>query len=108
MAARIENVLGAIMDDAARRLKKEWKRRQQAAARDAFPLDSPSLAALFDHVDAQLATQSCDHSLKTTRQWLDENVADPEPVLSWLREHGGYCDCEVVANAADHFESNRE
>jgi hypothetical protein len=25
-----------------------------------------------------------------------------------LKDNGGYCDCEVMYNAADHFESNRD
>ncbi|MCL2528115.1 MAG: DUF2695 domain-containing protein [Defluviitaleaceae bacterium] len=26
-----------------------------------------------------------------------------EPVLSFLREHGGYCDCEVLSNVEENF-----
>lgn len=27
--------------------------------------------------------------------------------IAWLKANGGYCDCEVVTNAADHWEQNR-
>jgi len=30
-----------------------------------------------------------------------------ERTVEWLREHGGHCDCEVIANAAEHWEENR-
>jgi len=27
--------------------------------------------------------------------------------LDWLKEHDGFCDCEVLANALDHWQQNR-
>jgi hypothetical protein len=32
---------------------------------------------------------------------------DRASLLAWLAENGGYCDCEVAGNAADHWEQNR-
>ncbi len=40
-------------------------------------------------------------------EWLAANEQSVVEVLAWLNKHGGYCDCEVVANAADHWEQYR-
>jgi hypothetical protein len=33
--------------------------------------------------------------------------ASPFHRIGWLTDNGGYCDCEVEGNAADHWEQNR-
>jgi hypothetical protein len=96
------------VDDEARQLKREWQRGQKAAARAAFPLSTDRLEALFQHVEHCLENRDCDHTLQISRAWLTDNGIDPEPVVAWLKDNGGYCDCEVMYNAADHFESNRD
>lgn len=95
------------MDADAKREKKKWLADQKAAARAAFPLSEDDLDRLFADVDAAVLEQGCDHSLRLTETWLVERNMDAEAVLEWLAENGGYCDCEVVANAANHFETNR-
>jgi hypothetical protein len=47
------------------------------------------------------------HTLRLTRAWLAKYKVQPEPVLEWLEEHGGFCECEVVLNAAFRFEELR-
>ena len=56
-------------------------------------------------LDAQLHERGCDHSLKLTEQILSNlDVKDVLSVLAWLKEQGGYCDCEVVMNVEEKFE----
>lgn len=62
---------------------------------------------MFEAVDSALARDECDHTLRATIAWLASQQLDGAVVLAWLAEHGGYCDCEVVANAGDHFKQNR-
>lgn len=95
------------MDAIDRDRKKEWKRQQRLAAREAFPIADPLLKSLFDSVDERVEEEGCDHSLRFTTEWLTTNAQPVEEVLAWLSEHGGYCDCEVVANAAEHWEEYR-
>ena len=95
------------MDDEARRLKKQWLADQAAAARAAFPLPDDQLAALFRDVEAEFNREGCDHTRRLTEGWLARRNIPAGPVLEWLDDHSGYCDCEVVANAGDHFESYR-
>jgi hypothetical protein len=96
------------MDPNARRLKKQWLADQKAAARMEFPLPDTQLQELFRDVDAAVTSAGCDHSLRFTEQWLSDQDVDAQAVVEWLQDNGGHCDCEVVANAADHFRSNSE
>ncbi|HET7539506.1 MAG TPA: DUF2695 domain-containing protein [Polyangiaceae bacterium] len=100
-------VEGAGMDENQRELKKRWRTNEKAAARAAFPLPGPELAALFDHVEDAIERSGCDHSLRFTASWLEQQRHESESVVTWLRAHGGFCDCEVVANVRDHWEQNR-
>lgn len=95
------------MDANDRDRQKAWKRQQRQLTRDAFPLSDGLMSALFDAVDAQVENSGCDHTLRFTEAWIAEHRQPAEKVLGWLREHGGFCDCEVLTNAADHWEQNR-
>jgi len=94
------------MNEDQRRLKQEWKQAQRDAARQAFPLSEAELAAMFDVVNAGVERDGCDHTLRSTVAWLAERP-EAATVVAWLADNGGYCDCEVIANAEDHFEQNR-
>ena len=95
------------MDDKKRELKKHWKKAERDAARSAFPLPDDKLEALFDAVEMAIEDAGCDHSLRATTEWLSANGVDIGAVVVWLENNGGFCDCEVVANARDHWEESR-
>ncbi len=92
-------------DDKNRR--REWKLKQKQLARAAFPLPDILLESLFETVEARVEDSGCDHTLRFTEQWIGEHGQAPSPALEWLKSHGGFCDCEFVANAADHWNQNR-
>jgi hypothetical protein len=81
-------------------LARELKQRERQAAEARMPLSRDELAALFDHLDEAL-TAGCDHSLRFTRQFLAVRSLSEEAIVPWLGEHGGFCDCEVLANVED-------
>lgn len=87
--------------------KKEWKLEQKQAARVAFPMPDALLESLFDTVDARVGSSGCDHTLRFTEQWIGEHRQSASSVIDWLKGQGGSCDCEVLANAANHWEQNR-
>ena len=87
--------------------KRAWKQQQQAAARESFPMADSLLESMFKSIDDKVQDRGCDHTLRFTKAWLSEHEQPAEKVLVWLHEHGGFCDCEVVANSADHWEQNR-
>jgi hypothetical protein len=95
------------MDSQDREKKKAWRAREREAARSAFPLPDESLQSLFAHVDRAVAQDGCVHTLKATDAWIAEHAVAREPLVAWLRDHGGYCDCEVVANVEEHWQENR-
>lgn len=95
------------MDAGDRDRKREWKQQQRVAAREAFPIPDAMLETFFDSVDELVEEEGCDRSLRFTMEWLAANQQPVEKVVTWLNEHGGYCDCEVAANAAEHWEQYR-
>lgn len=58
---------------------------------------------LFDCLDERLAEEGCHDGLRMTEAFLDSHDCDTEAVLEWLKENGGGCDCEVLANAEEKF-----
>jgi hypothetical protein len=97
-----------MVDREDKRSRKEaldrWKADQRAAARAKLPLPTEQMQALFDMLDVEFPRQGCDHSLRLTRAWLESKGLPVEPVEAWLRENGGHCDCEALANAEQAWE----
>ena len=86
-----------------RDLKRQFKQRERSEAEARLPLSKPDLAALFNRLDEQVGEYGCDHTLRHTRAFLAERGLDEAVVVRWLRESGGYCDCEVLANVEDKW-----
>jgi hypothetical protein len=78
-----------------------WEADQNAAARARLPLPDEQMRALFDMLDVEFPRQGCDHTLRLTRGWLASHGLPVEAVVAWLRDNGGYCDCEALANAEE-------
>ena len=70
-----------------------------------MPISFKDLSALFDHLDTTVGNSGCDHTLKATIAFLQCEQLEVEPIIPWLGEYGGYCDCEVLANVEDSWES---
>ena len=70
-------------DDKRARLK-EWREQQRDTERKSLPLPDADMERLFDMLD------------------LDQ-------IHAWLDQHGGFCDCEVLANSEEawRFASGR-
>lgn len=92
------------MDRADRERKRAWKAQERAVARSAFPLSNELLESLFSSVEECVEANGCDHSLRFTEQWIEASKQPREPLIAWLQRNGGCCDCEVVANAQNHWE----
>lgn len=83
-------------------LRKAWKEQEQAKLVASIPMPHQDLRDLFDHLDREGAPE-CDHTLRETVEFLQKRELDVEHIVSWLREHGGYCDCEVIYNVEEKF-----
>ena len=53
---------------------------------------------LYCYLNRTLTHVACPNELEWTRRWCDAQRFDTSWVTWWLRDNGGYCDCEVLAN----------
>src|SRR5262249_17667305 len=87
--------------------RKAPKNAARGAERDAIhsslPLTPEQMRSLCDFVDQQLSESECDGTLRAALLFLEQQQLPVDPVVSWLRNNGGYCDCEVLANAEERF-----
>mgnify|MGYP000287420412 CR=1 FL=1 len=92
-----------MADRTDKRSRKEkldcWKADQRAIARAKLPLPDDQMKALFDMLDVEFPRQGCNHSLRLTRGWLESKGLPVDPVVEWLNENGGNCDCGALANS---------
>lgn len=77
---------------------------QTKKAKEAMPISLVHLGKLFDYLDVELAN-GCDHTQKLTIAFLISHKLNVEKISPWLKEQGGYCDCEILANVEENWES---
>lgn len=66
-----------------------------------LPASESDIKTLFDYLDKQL--EECDDTLRLTNEFIKERNLPVVEIVSWLNEHGGFCDCEVLANVEDEY-----
>jgi len=87
-----------------RRLKYEYREEQKRAFFNSLPMPRELFQQLFDFLDEKLVDETvCSHNLLLSAEFLSSENVMAEPVLSFLEEHGGYCDCEVLYNVEEKF-----
>ena len=84
-------------------LKNQYKMQQKEAFEASLPMPKENFEELFDYLDQRLEEQCCNDDLSMTLDYLEEAGIEPEPVVAWLQEQGGCCDCEVLANMEEFF-----
>ena len=67
-----------------------------------MPISRPQLRDLFTQLDGALA-EGCDHTSRFTEGFLRSRGLSEATILRWLRQYGGYCDCEVLANVEERW-----
>lgn len=72
------------------------------------PVSYEDIQPLFSYLESKIYPEKdtthnfCDGSIRLTRAWLEAHMKDQMlPVLSYIRKNGGFCDCEVLFNAAE-------
>lgn len=93
-------------------MDKQRKRGLKQAVRNArraelvalLPADPETMAGLFDFLDDQLIEGQCEHNLGLTKRWCQSTGIDELAVVAWTETHGGFCDCEVLANCEQVLE----
>jgi hypothetical protein len=89
--------------DRQRYLKAAFKAREQESLEAAMPMEKTDLRDLLNYLDRPECL-ACDHTLKETIGFLNSRVLNSEAIVPWLKERGGFCDCEVLANVKNEFE----
>ena len=91
-----------------KQLRKEMlaqtKAKARAAERQKLPAADDKLRDYFDMLDRELPRHGCDHTLRLTQNWAAKNDVAESSLLAWLRENGGYCDCEALANVEQKWQ----
>ncbi|WP_277585232.1 DUF2695 domain-containing protein [Psychrobacillus antarcticus] len=66
-------------------------------------LSPEQLESLGIFLDEKLNADDCDHSLKLTKSWLEDNIPKSKlsKIVKALKNQGGFCDCEVLSNVVD-------
>ena len=81
---------------------REVAAKKRAEAERQLPMSLAQLHGLLDTLDKALVS-GCDHSLQYTESYLNSQNLASEEVVPWLQEHGGFCDCEVLANVEEEW-----
>jgi malonyl CoA-acyl carrier protein transacylase len=95
-------------DKSEKQRRKELLDAMKTKSREEFiknlPMGIEKFKRLFDYLDEELSENDCDDTNKLTRDFLEKNgQQNIETVLEWLADHGGYCDCEILANVEELF-----
>jgi len=76
------------------------RKKSQTAS---LPMPAEMSNQLLESLDERLSEVDCDHTHRFTEEFLAEADVDAEEVVAWLVEHGGVCDCEVLASLEDQL-----
>jgi hypothetical protein len=83
----------------------ELKKKEAQEFESGLPMSRDIFSELFDYLDQRLGKDGCDDTFKLTEQFLENKaIPDINTIKKWLGDHGGYCDCEVLANIEEQFE----
>ena len=86
-------------------MRQHYKDLQRQAFESSLPMARELFLDLFDYLNEQSESTGCNHEFSVTEQFLsDKQVNNVEEVLEFLRENGGYCDCEIIFNVEEKFE----
>ncbi|MBO6185033.1 MAG: DUF2695 domain-containing protein [Chryseobacterium sp.] len=79
--------------------------KAQAEFEKSLPISREDFQKLFDYLEENLEENNCDNSLALTKQfWETNQIKNAEEVENWLKENGGFCDCEVLYKMEELFE----
>ena len=92
------------MNKQEKKLKlKEWKQEKKIEFEKSLPISRKLFEQLFEYLDEKLDIEKCSHDLSLTVEFLIQNNLAQDAVINWLKENGGYCDCEVLYNVEEKF-----
>ena len=89
-----------------KQLQKDLQEKALMEFEESLPISRELFLDLFDVLDQELEKKGCDDSLMLTKQFLKiKRVQNTDEVEKFLKENGGFCDCEVLYNVEEKFEN---
>lgn len=85
-------------------LLNDYKKREKQVFIKSLPFAKEHFIGLFDFLNNKLSDEGCEHTLRFTEEYLNDEGLYAEEVIEFLEENGGYCDCEILANVEEKFE----
>ena len=94
--------MSAVSNDKKSSMKKEWGLSQQPI----YILTKEQVESLFAFLDDALDESPCDHTMRQTAKWINQNCPDDkkEAIFDEIQDMGGYCDCEVLLNCYEEYD----
>lgn len=94
------------LDKAKRKqILNDLRLKEQEQFERSLPMKRAAFNDLFDYLDEHLQEHNCEDDHTLTVSYLNLiGTNNIDEVISWLKDKGGYCDCEVISNIEDHFE----
>ncbi len=86
-----------------KKIIQDLKQQNKQKFRQSLPASQEVFQELFDYLDSKFDDQGCNHTNVLTVKFLNDHDLSPEPIINWLKDQGGYCDCEILANVEDKF-----
>ena len=83
--------------------KQKYKTEQLEKFRQSLPIAEDEFIPLFDYLDIELSENDCKNNFALLEKYCKIKNINPEPLERWFCEHGGYCDCEILANVEEQF-----
>ncbi len=83
---------------------KEWKKVQKNTFEKSLPFPRRIFEKLMDYLDVKLGSNSCRNDYQLAKQYLSKCGIQIEDHIDFFMNHGGNCDCEILANMDELFE----
>jgi len=84
---------------------KNWKREQDDIFLKSLPFSKEIFQRLMDFLDIKLGQKMCQHNYKISSKFLAELDIKIDDHIDFFENHGGGCDCEILANMDELFEN---
>ena len=91
------------MEDYVNQLEKENEREPKPVEIIPSPISSEKSKELIEFLNNNLAfgirkNSGCDGTLRFTKKWCIKAGINFSQMKTFLEQHGGFCDCEVLVN----------
>lgn len=91
--------------ESRKKIKSDLQIKASQEFENNLPLSRDIFKNLFDYLDSHLNEKGCDNTNILTKTFLlRSNNQNVDKTLQWLSDHGGSCDCEILANIEEQFD----